>query len=77
MSVDPINPDQTNQTATDPAAAGGDAETAAYAPAVGEVVRLDDPEQDGDPRYGLVVGDQAVVALETVQRYELPLYRAS
>jgi len=72
--VDPINPDQTEQV--DNAADAG-AETPAYAPAVGDVVRLDDPEQDGEPRYGLVVGDQAVVALETVQRYELPLYPAS
>ena len=72
MSVDPINPDQTDQVDNADAP-----EVPAYAPAVGDVVRLDDPEQDGEPRYGLVVADQFVVALETVQRYELPLYPAS
>lgn len=51
-------------------------QAAAFTPAAGDVVRLDDPEQAGEPRYGLFVAESVVVPLTGAQRYELPLYPA-
>lgn len=82
MSVDPTNPDDTapvDPSADEPAADElAPADAPAFAPAVGDVVRLDDPEQDGDePRYALYVAEGSVVPLSAVQRYELQLYPTS
>jgi hypothetical protein len=73
---DPINADATSQQLGYGEAQNEESAAADYAPAVGEVVRLDDPDQDGEPRYALVVGEQLIAPLATVQQYELPLYRA-
>lgn len=78
MSIDPINPDDTAPIGPDePAPLADDEPAPAYAPGVGDVVRLDDPEADGEPRYALFVAESYVVPLTTVQRYELQLYPTS
>jgi hypothetical protein len=54
-----------------------DTDTAdSYLPEHGEVVRLDDPELDGQAQYGLYVAEGLVVPLPGAQSYQLPVYPA-
>ena len=43
-------------------------------PAAGTVVRLDDPNGDGDPVFALACGDGYVVRLPAASKWELPTY---
>lgn len=45
-------------------------------PAVGTVVRLDDPEQDGTPSYALVVSKDSVIRLGHASTHELKTFPA-
>lgn len=40
----------------------------------GGLVRLDNPDDDGDPRYGIALGDGNVIPLPPAVRYELRTY---
>lgn len=45
-------------------------------PAVGTVVRLDDPAAGGEPSYALVVAEHGVIQFGPAIAYELPVFPA-
>lgn len=64
----PVKKDQpTDETPVD--------ETPVDEPSVGSVRRLDDPELDGEPVFGLYCGDGYVVRLPPAAKYELQTYK--
>lgn len=71
--VDQVDPDQVDAEQTDTETD----ETATQAQ-VGDIVRLNDPEDTSQPdRYALVVGEQLIADLPGARAYQLPVYPAS
>jgi hypothetical protein len=65
----PAGDQPTDQTPETPA------DETSVEPAAGSVLRLDDPELDGEPSFAVYCGDGYIVRLGAAAKYDLPTYK--